>query len=60
MDLETMLGMNRKARDRFDALTPAEQRQFLEGGRNLVSREEMRDYVSSLAGWVDPHPPYQL
>ena len=60
MDIETMLGLNQKAKERFDALTETEKRLFLEKGRKLATRETMREHVSELAGWVDPHPPYQL
>jgi hypothetical protein len=60
MDIEPMLGLNQKAKERFDTRPETEQRLFLETGRKLGTREAMREHVSELAGWVDPHPPVQL
>lgn len=60
MDIETMLGLNQKAKERFETLSETEQRRFPETGRKLGSGETMREHVSDPAGWTDPHPPYQL
>ena len=60
LTFEMALGMNQKAKERFDALSESEKRRFLAEGEKLQTREEQFAFVSSLAGWVDPHPPYQL
>lgn len=60
LTFEMALGMNQKAKEAFEALSEEEKHRFLEEGRKLRSREAQFDYVSRLAGWTDPHPPYQL
>ncbi len=60
MDMRQALSMNRDAQVRFMTLMPAQQQRFLHEGNRCKTREEQMDMINTLAGWVDPHPPYQL
>lgn len=45
---------------RFDAMTPEEKKRVLDQARGLKSMKETQEFVDSLVGWQEGHPPYQL
>ncbi|MBQ3103369.1 MAG: hypothetical protein IJC58_03685 [Oscillospiraceae bacterium] len=46
--LKNALMQNRAAMDRFLSLTEVERRDIIDGTRRISSRDEMRNYVSSI------------
>ena len=54
------LAANAQAMIRFDAMTPEEKKRVLDQARGLKSMKETQEFVNSLVGWQEGHPPYQL
>lgn len=54
------LAANAQALIRFDAMTPEQKKRVLDRVRGLKTMEETQDFVNSLVGWQEGHPPYQL
>ncbi len=55
-----VLAQNGKALEYYAAMTPGQRQSVLDKARHIRSAEEMRNYVNSLVGWEEGHPPYQL